>query len=224
MTERVPERHGNGIILAGSFNPQIFQPAWLAAQNLIRPAESENADIQIVHSEIVAYRLDWAHIEVDREKLEIVSTPKSETPEQIRDLALGVIEILRHTPIHLVGIKFFGHHALKDQAERDKIGWTLVPPGPFEGQIQGPGMRTLRVVGRHPGEEDKGDSGLMVTIEPSNPLNPYGVFISVVDQFEVAEESEPSIGAGPAIDCIKENWSKSIKRASAITDDVLALR
>lgn len=221
MTELTAKQRGNAIHLMGSFNPQIFQPAWLAAQGLIREAESETAEIQIIHSDIVSYSVAWARIEVERDKLSIFSTPKSETPEQLRDLALGVIEVLNHTPVYTVAIQFWAHYALESQEARDRLGWTLVPPDPFQGELINPGMRALRVVGGRPTGEDPDENGLIVTIEPSNPVSPNGVYIGVVDQYEVAESSEADVGAEPAISCLKANWSASIKRASAIPAAIL---
>jgi hypothetical protein len=218
----VSEQQGNAIALRGSFNPQILQPAWLAAQGLIRDAESESAEIGIVHSEVVAFELEWMQLEVDREQLTVMSTAKSETPEQIRDLALGIIQILDHTPIHHVGIRFYAHYSLADQAERDKLGWTLVPPGPFEAHLHSAGMRTLSMAGRRSADDTGGD-GLVITIEPSARIRPNGVFIDVVDQYELAAPDEANIGAGPAIECLKANWNASIERAAAIPTDIFSL-
>lgn len=221
MAAPLSKQRGTGITLTGSFNPRILQPAWLAAQQLIRDAESENAEIRIVHEEVVSFSLDWVNLEVEHDKLRIFSTPKSETPEQVRDLVLGVVEILDHTPIYQVGIEFYGHYAMEDQAARDKLGWTLVPPEPFAGHLEGPGMRSLKMAGRRLGEED-GGNGLLVRIEPSYKIAPNGVFISVLDQYDVADKEEANVGAGPAIACIKDRWAGSLKRADAIADDILA--
>lgn len=221
MTTPASEQRGNALFLQGSFNPQILQPAWLAAQNLIRDSESENAKIRIVHSEIVAFGLDWADVEIERDKLTIQATPKSESPEQVRDLALGIIEILDHTPIEHVGISFFAHYALADQATRDKLGWTLVPPAPFSKQIERPGMRTLKIAGRRPGEEE-GPGGLLVTIEPSAQIMPNGVFINVLDQYNILDH-QPNLGTGPAVECVKSNWDASSKRAEAISAEIFSV-
>ena len=46
MAERIPEIQGANIVLLGDFNPKIFQPAWFAAQDLIRIAN----DIRLLSS------------------------------------------------------------------------------------------------------------------------------------------------------------------------------
>ncbi len=170
----------------------------------------------------MAFGLDWANLEVEHDKLVVGSTPKSETPEQVRDLALGIIEILDHTPIYRVGIQFFAHYKLEDQAARDKLGWTLVSPKPFEGQLEKPGMRSLKMVGRRPGEED-GSNGLIVTIEPSYQFAPEGVYINILDQYDVADPSEANVGSGPATDCLKANWDSALERAETIPAEIFSI-
>ncbi len=174
-----------------------------------------------MHEQVVAFGLEWADLEVDHDRLEVTSTPTSGTPEQVRDLALGAIEVLDHTPIYGVGLQFFGDFALEDQAARDKLGWTLVPPGPFEGHLAGAGMRSLQMAGRR-SPEDSGRDGLLVTIEPSASIAPNGVFLAVLDQYDVARSSEPNVGSSFAIDCIKSQWESSLKRAEAITSEIFS--
>jgi hypothetical protein len=47
MSDRLPEIQGISIVLLVDFNPKIFQPAWFAAQNLIRQQEADEATIHI---------------------------------------------------------------------------------------------------------------------------------------------------------------------------------
>lgn len=222
MVESVSEQRGTSIILQGSFNPRILQPAWLAAQGLIRDAESENAAIRIVHEQVVSFSLEWANLEVEHDRLAVSSTPKSGTPEQVRDLALGAIEILDHTPVYGVGLQFFGHYALEDQAARDKLGWTLVPPKPFEGQLAQAGMRSLQMAGRRAADDSGGD-GVLVTIEPSALITPNGVYLAVLDQYAVADSSEANVGSSFAVECIKSQWEPSLKRAEAIASEIFSV-
>ena len=36
------------VVLVGALNPAIFQPAWLAAQNLISDSESKSATVNVI--------------------------------------------------------------------------------------------------------------------------------------------------------------------------------
>jgi hypothetical protein len=220
VAEAVSKLRGNSILLRGSFNPRILQPAWLAAQNLIREAESESADIKIVHEEVVAFGIEWATLQVEHDRLRLASTPTSETPEQLRDLAIGILEVLDHTPVHLVVIQTSAHYAMKDQAARDQLGWTLVPPQPFEGHLIKPGMSTLQVSGARAGEENEEKGGLTVVVEPSGYIEPEGVYVSVHDRFAVADPDQPNVGAEPAAECLQANWGTSLRRAEEIAADI----
>ncbi len=227
MNPPVAELRSNRIVLRGSFNPRILQPAWLAAQKLIREAESENAEITIIHEEATVFSIDWAIIEVERERMRLATTTKSETPEQLRDLAIGILETLDHTPIHIVAIQSVAHYAMASQERRDELGWKLVPPGPFEEEISRPGMAALHVSGARPGEEAEGNepppTGVVtVSIEPSQPLAPHGVFMQVDDRYSVADPEAANTGTAPAVTCIKENWETSLKRAERIAEGVFA--
>src|SRR5689334_10831943 len=122
-----PDSTQTVVALRGRFNPQIIQPAWLAAQGLIRDVESEKADIEIIHTEVVAYAIGWAQLEVQLDSLVVKTRPAAVAPEQVRDLVLGILEVLPHTPVEAIGIQASGHYALRDQDERDDLLGTLVP-------------------------------------------------------------------------------------------------
>ena len=68
MAESKPKIEALSVVLLGSFNPQIFQPAWLAAEGLIRKEEGQDAKIQVIHPEISAFSLGWAAIDVTHER------------------------------------------------------------------------------------------------------------------------------------------------------------
>ena len=53
-----PESDEAGIVIVGSFNPRIFQPFWLAKQNLISDEAAENAKITIIHPDITAFEIE----------------------------------------------------------------------------------------------------------------------------------------------------------------------
>src|SRR5437870_4919946 len=98
MTDLKPEIDAHSVVFVGDFNPKIFQPAWFAAQNLLRQEEADAAKIEIIHPEIVRFSLDWLHVEVVHERFK-ASTLQFPYFEILRDLTVGTFKILRHTPI-----------------------------------------------------------------------------------------------------------------------------
>ena len=55
MNPPKPEIEGVGIVLVGSFNPRIFQPAWFATENLIREEEEQAAKIELIHRQVAIF-------------------------------------------------------------------------------------------------------------------------------------------------------------------------
>ena len=51
-----PEISAASIVMVGYFNPQIFQPFWLAMHGVISEEEAESANIGFVHPEITRFR------------------------------------------------------------------------------------------------------------------------------------------------------------------------
>ena len=104
MSQPTLELEGISIVFLGSFNPQIFQPAWFSAEGLLRKEEAEAIEINVIHREIVSFQSSWLQLQV-RSNQFILSTEDSSFYEPLRDLALGTFQLLRHTPIQKMGIK-----------------------------------------------------------------------------------------------------------------------
>ncbi len=87
MGSQQPEIQGSSIVLLGDLNPKIFQPAWFAAEKLIRKPEAEAAEIEIIHPEVVIFNLEWLRLEVTRERFS-ASTTQEPYYEFIRDFQI----------------------------------------------------------------------------------------------------------------------------------------
>jgi hypothetical protein len=57
------------IVLVGSFNPAIFHPEWLLRHSLISEDDNKGAKVEIVHSQLSKFSLEWLFIDVMNEKL-----------------------------------------------------------------------------------------------------------------------------------------------------------
>jgi len=220
VIHREPELSGRSIIMLGSFNPQIFQPAWFSSQGLIREDEGENANIGIVHPEIVAFSTESIQLEAQRERLAISTKSDTDAPEIIRDLAISVLSLLSHTPIHSLGINTDGHYRADEREEFDRLRWVLAPPDVWGDSLRQPGLRVLTVQALRP---DDRSGAIHATVEPSARFTPHAVYISVNDHFEVSPPGEAAIGARPAVEILTECWDDSHNRADAIVDQVLSL-
>src|SRR5215213_1561219 len=109
MSDRInPEQEGLDIVLAGSFNPAIFQPAWFAAQGLIPPHEAEKAKIEVISGEISVFSLGWCALNVEQEKF-LIDCTQPPYYEATRDLILGAFRVLKHTPAKGVAMIHTAH-------------------------------------------------------------------------------------------------------------------
>jgi len=149
MPQLKPEIEGQSIVFLGSFNPKIFQPAWLANQQLIREEEAESATIEIIHQRIVVLSTDWFKLHVTSERFQL-STRHVHYYEPLRDLALGIFRILRHTPIEMMGLNRDLHFQMPSEKSWHKVGHRLAPKEPWNEVLKNPGMRSLTNKGDRP--------------------------------------------------------------------------
>lgn len=206
------------LVFVGAMNPTILQPAWLGAHELIREEEAESAVIRIVHPDVVSYSLDWVDIEVTRERCQLQTTTTAEAADPVRDLALGIFTILRHTPIRLVGINSDSHH--KQPEERwHEIGHTLAPDAHWKDLLDRPGMRSLLMEG---GRTDDHVGWIRIAVEPSVKVMP-GIYIGVNDHYDLSRQKASVTTAEPALSVVRENWEMSLQLRERAAQKILAV-
>lgn len=216
MVQENPKIQGLSIVLVGDFNPKIFQPAWFGMEGLIRKNEVETADIQIIHSDVVAFNVkDWLSFNVTRERLS-AETAQEAYYEILRDLIVGTFKILRHTPIKMMGINHTRHFLMDSEQEWHKFGDKLAPKECWKKILKKPGLRSLTIEDIRP---DSFKGYIRVTIEPSVKTHP-GVFFQVNDHFET-KDPENTIGADEIIGILEHIWDDSSKRGKEIIKTIL---
>jgi hypothetical protein len=214
-----PELAGVSVVFVGAMNPTILQPAWLSAHGLIREEEAESAEIRIIHPDIVAYSLEWADIEVTRERCQFKTTTTSEAAEPVRDLALGVFTILKHTPIRLIGLNSEAHHKVASEDRWHEIGHTLAPDAQWKGLLDRPGVRSLLMEGAR---TDDRVGWIRVTVEPSLRVQP-GIYIAINDHYDLSNEKASVTTTEPALSIVGENWEHSLQLGERAAELVLAI-
>lgn len=103
MSNVSPEAQTAAIVLLGSFNPRIFQPAWLAQHALIRNEEAERATGVVFSEDIAVFTCDWLSIHVTKDRF-TAATENAEHVNTLRDLVLGTFSLLEHTPFNKMGL------------------------------------------------------------------------------------------------------------------------
>lgn len=214
-----PEIASVALVFVGAMNPTIFQPAWLAAHKLIRDEEAEAAEIRIIHQDVVSYSLEWVDLEVTRDRCQLQTTSTAEAADPVRDLALGIFTILRHTPIRLVGINGAGHYRVPSEDRWHEIGHTLAPDARWKDLLDRPGMRSLVVQGAR---TDDHEGWIRVTVEPSVIVNP-GIYIGINDHYDLTTGQASVTTAEPALSVVRDNWNRSLQVREQASQKVLSL-
>jgi hypothetical protein len=175
-----PELQGASIVALGSFNPAIFQPRWLSMHGLIREEEADDADLQIVNREVSIFSTEWFSLQVTQENFTVdARDPTMMMP--LRDLVVGIFNLLEHTPITAFGMNSYRHYRMESADEWHKFGHHFVPKQSWHDLLIEPGMRTLTVSGKREG--CKADR-VQIKLEPSVKVHP-GIYISLNQHFQL---------------------------------------
>jgi hypothetical protein len=195
------------IVLVGSFNPAIFQPAWLAAKGLIRESEASGAAIEVIHPEISQFRADWLHLSVATDKF-VASTRDPAHRAPLRDLVVGIFDLLDQTPTSRMGLNRSMQVDVEDDEKWHALGHLIAPKEPWAGILVKPGTRTLLM------EAARGD-GLpgktFFRVEPSQRF-PHAVFVDVNSEFHL-DPKRPNETTSYFVGRVREDWERIMREA-----------
>lgn len=196
-------------MLVGAFAPATFHPAWLERHNLIRPEEAVQAKLDFVHPEVALLSLGWAKLQVQQDRLALIATDPTQLLP-MRDLVVGLIALLEHTPLKQMGFNREGHYKMADEAEWHRVGDQLVPKNLWARRLEGRvGMRSLTVEGNRSGSKAK---YVRIRVEPSLQV-PHGVFFHLNEHYDFGENSRLSDAAS----LVAEVWPA----VSSFADEVM---
>lgn len=211
------ELRGLDIVLVGDLNPAIFQPAWFAAQKLIGESDRDGAKIEIIHSDVAIFSLDWLRVVVERERMTVSTT--QEPYERLRDFVWGTFRLLRHTPIRMMGINSAMHFPMPSEAELHALGDRLAPKDAWTFFKQ-PRLRTL-IMEQNPRPDDEAGY-VRVKIEPSVRV-PMGVYLQINEHFEVKQGTEV-IGCDLMMKILETRWAEVQLRVGSVIESVFGGR
>ncbi len=196
----LPELEGTSLVLIGSFNPRIFQPSWFVRNGLL-PESAEEANVEIITNEVCAFDADWFRLDVLSDRLSVASTA-TPSPESLRDLLLGALTILRHTPVARLGLNTHSHHRLSSADAWHAFGHMIAPKTLlWDPILHEPGTRSLVIEGRRP---DDNIGAVRVKVEPSQQFE-NSIFLETNDEYISAE----AVSAEWAIHILNTEWENS---------------
>lgn len=121
-------RHAS-IVMLGSFNPAIFQPAWLQEHDFLPEHEFQTVDHPkpgtnklVVSHDITVLELVSVRFEVTRERWSLATERLDWIPD-LGALASSVFKRLAETPLKKVGFNHVRHERIDGDASRSLSHW-----------------------------------------------------------------------------------------------------
>ncbi|KUI42311.1 hypothetical protein AU197_14450 [Mycobacterium sp. IS-1590] len=226
---------GVAVVVRGHFNAAIFSPLWLLQQELIGARDFTTASIDVITSDFASFSTGWLNCQVASDALQANVMDPADF-ERARDVVVGILNALPHTPVGALGINRHLHFAPRDTEQYHAIGDQLVPKAFWEDLVSLPVTRDVVVWGQRP---DKFGGRVQIRVEPSLRF-PGHVYVSHNDHFslEVVEEHpktrqqawaqaqeakpiEPSASNIPVVtEILLNNWESSIERSNAAVNAI----
>lgn len=206
------ELDGASIVLVGSFNPAIVQPAWLARHELIRGEEGDTAEVTLVSPRASEFVIgSWLTVTVLPNRFQ-VRVADAGHQAAMRDLVVGVLVLLEHTPVSALGINRILHFRVPDEGTWHRVGHTLAPKDLWGAHVAKPGLLSLAVQGGRP---DASSKYVRLQVEPSLQVTP-GISFQGNEHFEIA--------GGAALEArtlLETQFDGALAYALAVSRDVL---
>lgn len=208
-----PKVHAESVfaIVTGNFNPKIVEPLWLAKYGLVPEEEAEAAGRQLLDGDLSHITFPWADLIVLQDRLQLESAEEMMNEAQIRDLAIGLLRLLPHTPIDAVSIQHRVVVIAKSEDEWHEVGHRLAPKELWADVLDSPGMFDFAMQGTR---SDELQGAWKVRVRPVFDPN-LGVWINVNDEVRLPDLNEPEPG-GRAADLIQEMWPAAEQRTLEI--------
>jgi hypothetical protein len=211
-----PDRQSYAIVVLGDFNPSIFQPLWFSLNGLMPEEEAKNADIAIIHKQIASFSTGKIQIQVDDSRLGLTTVESSQGPI-LRDLAIGTLSILEHTPLKAIGLNRDMVFPMETDDAWHQVGNRLVPKSDWEKIFDRPGMQQVVVEGHR---TDCSADRLHVRVQPSANK---GVLIAVNQHYQLETEQRVEVRErhNEAIRVLQDDWPSFVTYARQAAEKLL---
>jgi hypothetical protein len=212
------------VVLIGTFNPAIFQPAWLGANDLIRKEEAEGANIAVVNPQLTSFSAEWLSLQIFPERFQ-ANTVDPAHYQALRDVVISIFHLLEHTPFWTMGMNRDMHFKMKNEEQWHQLGHLLAPKDIWRPLLDQPGLRSLMIQGS-PSKNDEIQIVHTVRIEPSTQVTP-GIYIQLNVEASLPGGAQAGIirqqhAAHGLINILAESWTNVLSEAQKIADHLLS--
>lgn len=215
MAQKKLEIRSASIVLVGSFNPAIFQPAWFVAQNLLRDGSVDlGGETLVVHPQVTRFETESFIIQVTPDKF-IATTKPTEHWLPLADLVMGTFYILEHTPVTAMGLNSQSHYSIADEETWHRIGDALAPKDAWKEILDGrPGMATVQIQGKPLGSAAH---KITIAVQPSVKVKPFGVYFDTNEHYQGPKEST----LVNLLETLRSRWDNAQQYADLVANHII---
>lgn len=221
----------SAIVAVGDFNPAIFSPSWLEGNKLIGKGDADTvregsqSKSLIVTHQVTTFETKWFSLQVLENQFSLTS--KDALSPAFKDLAVGIFQLLSHTPVTAVGLNFLAHFKLTSEDEYHKVGDVLAPKDIwnelYPDEIAGLADITIRIQRGVRGESLKTKDEKRISVQPSNKFK-SGVLLTYNDHHDVSLPSEDALRPAERVaTIIDKEWEISWKDSVRAFDGLLSM-
>lgn len=202
--ELKPAKVAATLVLVGPVNPVMFHPEWFKHNELLKAAEADDAELQVLSPNITMFKNDWLEVDIRPERIQLRTQQEPYFPV-LRDLGLGILRCMPRVPFVQLGYNWEYFYKFQDAEDYHNLGHSLAPKEPWGDKMIKPGMVSL-IMRSERADDWKGVKNY--TVRPDLQSASGLEAIIAVNDHVTFEEDKPKTPAR-AIECIESYWEQS---------------
>jgi len=192
------------LVLVGPVNPVMFHPVWFKHNDLLKAAEADEADVQVLSPNVTQFKSDWLEVDVRPERIQLRTQQEPYFPI-LRDLALGTLRCMPRVPFVQLGFNWENFYQFQDADDYHRLGHILAPKEPWGDKMVKPGLVSL-IVRSERSDKWHGVKNFAVKPDLRSAVGSEAI-ISVNDHVTFEDESPKTPAL--ALECIETYWEQS---------------
>lgn len=221
----------SSIVAVGDFNPAIFSPDWLERNNLIGKDDADAVQEKgqgrslLISHQVTTFETKWFALQILENQLSLTS--KDALSPAFKDLAVGIFQLVPHTPVTAVGLNFLAHFKLASEDEYHRVGDVLAPKDIWKtlypDESAGLADLTIRIQPYIRGEPLKTKDEKRISLRPSDKFK-FGVFLSYNNHRDVTTPDDDNLRPAERVAAIiDKEWESSWQDSVRAFDGLLSM-
>ena len=218
MIDKIPVKKELGFVIIGNFNPEIYQPKWLAALNFLGVEETNASDIIIISKDVTIFTTSGISFEILRDRF-CVRVTEDRYYEPMRDLVNNIFSRFT-TPTFMMGVNTNSYFNINDKKHWYKISKVIAPKNILSEieELKDPELGNLVINAKR---YDNYEGSINVNVGLSRAVKPSSLclYIGINDHFIFNKDG---IDGGMYVSTLlRAEWETLLERFKKITDKIL---